>query len=129
MMKTTRVTIEVEIELHASEPSTVFPSALRAIAERIVASPAPLATQGTAQGSAGAARWTVRSWDELELVTCVVCRRMVPRVETDITENGEHCQRCTDQGEIQQHWLNVEQNAYDSGYSDGFFDGETLTRR
>jgi hypothetical protein len=128
-MKTTRVAVEIEMELNADHPLTTFGAALRALTERILVAPNSLASEGSAQGRAGAAKWTVRSWDQRDLTTCVSCKRMVPRAETDITENGERCQRCTDQGEVQQHWLNVEQNAYASGYSDGLFDGELDLRR
>ncbi len=124
MPSTTRITVELEIELKSDDPATTFKPALRAIADRMLAGPNVLQSEGTAIGSGGAARWRVRSWAGADLTRCVFCKRMVPRVETDVTENGDRCQQCTDQSQITQHWLNVEQNAYDRGYTDGFFDGD-----
>jgi hypothetical protein len=122
-MPTTRIAIEVEIELSADDARATFPPALRALVDGMLAAPDALASKGAVSGEAGAARWRVQSWAEGELVRCIGCQRMVPRSETDVTENGERCQRCGDQGQIDQHWLAVEETAFESGYYKGWRDG------
>jgi hypothetical protein len=119
-MPTKKITFEVEAELHADDPAAAFRLILRAITEKIATAADPLQAGGAGAATDGAVRWKVQSWDERELATCVSCKRNVPRAETDITELGERCQRCTAQGEITQHWLGVEQNAYDRGYGHGY---------
>ncbi len=37
------------------------------------------------------------------LVECVFCHERVPLEQTDLTEHGARCERCTRTGEIAQH--------------------------
>src|SRR5262252_7383712 len=106
-----RIAVEVEMELQTDDPAAAFAVLLRGVAENIGSSPDALHAQGSAAGAAGGVRWRVQAWDASDLVQCISCKRMVLRSETDITENGECCQRCATQGEITQHWLQVEQSA------------------
>jgi hypothetical protein len=110
-----RVSVAIEVELDAAEPAPGFAAIVAAVAEEIGAAPDPLRASGSAVGKDGRVGWRVSAIDEAALTTCMVCRRRVPRSETDVREDGEICRACVLTSEVGEHIERATDNAFRDG--------------